>query len=376
MASVRWISVEPPHRSGLGKLFRTAFCGLASAAFLLSVLGLSSPVALAGQSAEAAKASARKAAADAKPKVSGATQRKPSAKARRTRTAAALGAAASVAANPSVGQAIGLHQTPDPLELKSSVALVLDKDTNEVLFSKNADVALPIASITKLMTSVVVLERGQDLDEVLTVSQEDANAYRSGGSRLAVGTRLTRREMLHLALMASENRAAHVLGRRFPGGLDAFVRAMNDRARDLGMADTRFVEPTGLSSSNRSTANDLATLVRAAHRHPLIREFSVWPEATMAVGRRQLDFRNTNGLVRGGEWDIAVQKTGYIAAAGRCVAMQAHVGGRDLIVVLLDSSGRHARIGDAERLRQWITQRATMGSPELGKSPAPSLSAG
>jgi len=294
-----------------------------------------------------------------------------SANAKRIKAAAAVGAAgavAAVAARPSMGQTYGLHQTPDPLDLKSSVALVLDRNTNEVLFSKNAQAVLPIASITKLMTSMVVFEHQQDLDEVLAVTQDDVDTEKHSGSRLAVGSRLTRREMLHLALMSSENRAAHALGRHFPGGLSAFVDSMNQRARDLGMHDTRFVEPTGLSSKNQSSAHDLAILVRASHEHELLRQFSVTPEAKMAVGRQQLQFRNTNGLVRGGTWDIALQKTGYIAEAGRCVVMQATLAGRELILVLLDSAGRYSRIGDAERLRKWITDHAAQGSPMPEKS--------
>jgi D-alanyl-D-alanine endopeptidase (penicillin-binding protein 7) len=182
--------------------------------------------------------------------------------------------------------------------------------------------------------------------------------------------------MLHLALMSSENRAANALGRHFPGGLPAFVDQMNQRARDLGMHDTRFVEPTGLSSKNQSSAHDLAILVRASHEHELLRQFSVTPEAKVAVGRQQLQFRNTNGLVRGGSWDIALQKTGYIAEAGRCVVMQATLAGRELIMVLLDSAGRYSRIGDAERLRKWITDHAAQGSPMPEKSLARSIAAG
>lgn len=305
-------------------------------------------------------------AAAPKKKAEQAAKKPSSANAKRVKAAAAVGAAgavAAVAARPSMGQTYGLHQTPDPLDLKSSVALVLDRNTNEVLFSKNAQAVLPIASITKLMTSMVVFEHQQDLDEVLTVTQDDVDTEKNSGSRLAVGSRLTRREMLHLALMASENRAAHALGRHFPGGLSSFVDSMNQRARDLGMHDTRFVEPTGLSSKNQSSAHDLALLVRASHEHELLRQFSVTPEAKMAVGRQQLQFRNTNGLVRGGTWDIALQKTGYIAEAGRCVVMQATLAGRELILVLLDSAGRYSRIGDAERLRKWITEHAAQGSP-------------
>jgi serine-type D-Ala-D-Ala endopeptidase (penicillin-binding protein 7) len=212
--------------------------------------------------------------------------------ARRTARVAHHVAARVVPERPSFGQMAGLHGTEDALELKSSVALVVDQDTNEVLFSKNPDAVLPIASITKLMTAVVVSEAQLPLDEVLTVTQDDVDTEKGSRSRLRVGTQLTREEMLHLALMASENRAAHALGRHYPGGLDAFVAAMNKKAADLGMNDTHYVEPTGLSSKNQSSATDLATLVKAAHGFPLIRELSTSPEYQVAVGKRNLQFHN------------------------------------------------------------------------------------
>jgi D-alanyl-D-alanine endopeptidase (penicillin-binding protein 7) len=276
------------------------------------------------------------------------------AKAHRVSSRRVVRRAPVVPARPSMGELAGLRATDDPLNLKSSVALVVDQDTDEVLFSKNPDAVLPIASITKLMTAMVVTAAHQPLDEELVITQEDVDTEKGSRSRLSVGTRLTRGEMLHLALMSSENRAAHALGRHYPGGLDAFVEAMNAKAQLLGMSDTRYVEPTGLSSSNRSTARDLALLVRAAATVPLIRELSTAQEAAVAVGRRQLQFRNTNALVRSPNWDIGVQKTGYISEAGRCVVMQAEMAGRKLIMVLLDSAGRYSRIGDAERLRTWL----------------------
>ncbi|WP_235823522.1 D-alanyl-D-alanine endopeptidase [Azohydromonas sediminis] len=263
-------------------------------------------------------------------------------------------AVAAAAARPSLGQVYGLHSTPDPLALKSSVALVVDQDTDEVLFSKNPQAVLPIASITKLMTALVVIEAKQPLDEVLTITQDDVDTEKGTGSRLRLGTQLTRGEMLHLALMSSENRAANALGRHYPGGLAAFVEAMNAKAALLGMHDTRYVEPTGLSSRNRSSARDLALLVKAAYQHDLIRELSTSPEAQVAVGSHAVQFRNSNGLVRNPEWSIGLQKTGYIAEAGRCVVMQAELAGRNLIMVLLDSAGRYSRIADAERLRRWL----------------------
>ncbi len=256
---------------------------------------------------------------------------------------------------PSFGQAYGLHSGVDGLALKSSVALVLDQDTNEVLLSKNSQVVLPIASITKLMTALVVSENQQPLDEVLSIGAEDVDVEKGSRSRLKVGTRLAREEMLHLALMASENRAASTLGRHFPGGRTAFVAAMNEKARALGMKDTHFVEPTGLSSGNQSSATDLALLVREADQHALIRQLSTSPDHDVAIGARNVRFRNTNGLVRSRTWDIGLQKTGYIAEAGRCLVMQAQLSGRKLIMVLLDSAGKYSRIGDAERIRKWIS---------------------
>ena len=255
----------------------------------------------------------------------------------------------------SFGQMAGLHGTPDPLDLKSSVALVVDKETDQVLFSKNSEAVLPIASITKLMTALVVVEAGLPLDEPLTISQADVDTEKGSSSRLQVGTTLTREQMLHLALMSSENRAAHALGRHFPGGMTAFVEAMNRRAASLGMNRTRYVEPTGLSSANQSSALDLSVLVKAASEHRLIRELSTSSDARVAVGRRELAFRNTNGLIRNPGWDIGLQKTGYISEAGRCLVMQAQLAGRQLIMVLLDSAGKYSRIGDAERLRTWVS---------------------
>jgi D-alanyl-D-alanine endopeptidase (penicillin-binding protein 7) len=258
-------------------------------------------------------------------------------------------------AKPSFGQLAGLHEVSDSLDLKSSVALVLDQDTNEVLFSKNSKAVLPIASLTKLMTALVVTEAALPPDELLTVTDEDVDTEKGSRSRLRVGTQLARGEMLHLALMASENRAAHALGRHYPGGSAAFVAAMNRKALQLGMTDTHYVEPTGLSSQNQSSARDLATLVKAAYSHPIIRELSTSPEYSVEVGARQVQFRNTNRLVTNPEWNIGLQKTGYITEAGRCLVMQAKLAGRQLIMVFLDSAGKYSRLGDAERVRHWLT---------------------
>ena len=263
-------------------------------------------------------------------------------------------ASVSAASGASFGQIYGLHHTQDPLDLKSSVAFVMDQDTNEVLLSKNSDAVLPIASLTKLMTAMVVLEAKLPHDEPITITAEDVDTEKNSSSRLSIGATLTRGELLHLALMSSENRAAHALGRVYPGGLQAFVVAMNRKAAALGMADSRYVEPTGLSSSNQSSARDLASLVKAAYQQPLIRELSTSHETAVHVGTRQVQFRNTNGLVRNPSWDIGLQKTGYIVEAGRCLVMQARMSGRKLIMVFLDSAGKYSRQADAERVRRWI----------------------
>ena len=274
---------------------------------------------------------------------------------------------------PSFGQLAGLHMSADSLELKSGVALVLDQDTNEILFSKNSQAVLPIASLTKLMTAVVVTEANLPLDEAITISDDDIDTEKGSRSRLKVGTTLRREQMLHLALMSSENRAAHALGRSYPGGLGAFVVAMNQKARALGMNDTHYVEPTGLSSKNQSSARDLATLVKAAHEVQIIRELSTSPEYMVEVGNRPVQFRTTNGLVRSPEWDIGLQKTGYISEAGRCLVMQAKMAGRHLIMVFLDSAGKYSRIGDAERVRRWITASVPSVPTVVLSAPKPAI---
>lgn len=277
----------------------------------------------------------------------------------------------AAASGASYGQIYGLHQTQDPLDLKSSVALVMDQDTNEVVFAKNSEAVLPIASLTKLMTALVMVEAHLPLDEPLTVTSEDVDTEKNSSSRLAVGATLTRGELLHLALMSSENRAAHALGRTYPGGLSAFVAAMNNKARILGMADTHYVDPTGLNSGNQSSARDLAALVKSAYQQPLIRELSTSPEYAVRVGARQLQFRNTNSLVRNPAWDIGLQKTGYIVEAGRCLVMQAKMAGRKFIMVFLDSAGKYSRQADAERVRRWlesVSQKGAVSSaPSVGK---------
>jgi D-alanyl-D-alanine endopeptidase (penicillin-binding protein 7) len=262
--------------------------------------------------------------------------------------------AKAVPPRPSFGQLAGLHSTADDLDLKSSVAYVIDQDTNEVLVSKNDQAVLPIASITKLMTGVVISEAKLSMDESITITQDDVDTEKGSSSRLKVGTTLTRGELLHLSLMASENRAAHALGRTYPGGLQAFVDLMNAKAAALGMRDTRYIEPTGLSSKNQSSAKDLATLVSLAYQDPILRELSTSPSHQVEVGKHTLNYKTTNRLIKNPNWDIGLQKTGYISEAGQCLVMQAKIAGRKLILVFLDSAGKLSRISDAERVRKWV----------------------
>jgi D-alanyl-D-alanine endopeptidase (penicillin-binding protein 7) len=271
----------------------------------------------------------------------------------------------------SFGQMAGLHGSHDALDLKSSVALVIDQDTSEVLISKNDQAVLPIASLTKLMTGLLINEARLPMGEIITISQADVDTEKGSSSRLSVGTELSRGELLHLALMSSENRAAHALGRTYPGGLAGFVNLMNAKARALGMRDTRFVEPTGLSSRNQSSARDLAKLVQTAYAEPMLRELSTSPGHQVEVGRRTLQFNNTNRLVKNPAWDIGLQKTGYISEAGQCLVMQAKIAGRKLIMVFLDSAGKLTRLADAERVKRWVeanpgalARSVSMTSPE------------
>ncbi len=247
--------------------------------------------------------------------------------------------------------------------LRSSSALVLDADTGEVVIDKNADTITPIASITKLMTAMVILDRGLDLDQRIVVSREDYDALKGTRSRLRPGNVLARRDLLLLALMASENRAAAALGRTYPGGIEPFVAAMNAKAAALDMKDSRFVDSTGLSPHNVSSARDLVKLVRAAHEYSLIREFSTRDRASVRVSERgrPLAYHNTNGLVRAHHWEVGLSKTGYISEAGRCLVMRVKLASKDLIVVLLDSWGKQSRIGDANRIKKWVEHHAATG---------------
>jgi D-alanyl-D-alanine endopeptidase (penicillin-binding protein 7) len=250
------------------------------------------------------------------------------------------------------------------LDLKSSVAYVIDQDTHEVLLSKNDQAVLPIASITKLMTGLIISEAKLPMDESITITQDDVDTEKGSSSRLRVGASLTRGELLHLALMASENRAAHALGRTYPGGLSAFVAQMNAKASLLGMRDTRYIEPTGLSSQNQSSAKDLATLVGNAYHDATLRELSTSASYQVEVGNRTLQYNTTNRLVKNPNWEIGLQKTGYISEAGQCLVMQAKVAGRKLIMVFLDSAGKLSRIADAERVRKWVETNHSSGRPQ------------
>ncbi|HWZ62168.1 MAG TPA: D-alanyl-D-alanine endopeptidase [Steroidobacteraceae bacterium] len=273
-------------------------------------------------------------------------------------TAALCVSFAGVAAAQDAGQTLrvsyGHHGAPSTPALRSSAALVLDATGSSVLYARHADVAMPIASITKLMTALVVIDAGQSLDEFLEVSVEDVARGRGTASRLTPGATLTRGDLMHLALMSSENRAAHALARSYPGGVEACVTAMNARARALGMTSAHFVEPTGLSDENVASAEDLSKLVMAAAKVPAIREYSTDSSYEVQVGRRMLTFRSTDSLTSKPDWDIVVQKTGYISEAGRCLVMQTIIEARTVVIVLLNSYGKRSRIADARRIRRWM----------------------
>lgn len=241
-----------------------------------------------------------------------------------------------------------------PLTLKSHAAYVIDQDSGKVLLRKNASEVLPIASLTKLMTAMIIVDAKLSMKRRIRITRADVDRLKNSGSRLRVGTVITRQQALHLALMSSENRAAHALARTYPGGKRAFVSAMNARARLLDMKHTRFVEPTGLSSRNRSSARDLAILADAAYERPLLRKYSTSKGYSLKAGRGSLRYINSNRLVRQGDWRIGLQKTGYIREAGRCLLMQVKVAGRKLILVFLDSASTVARMRDAERVRKWV----------------------
>ncbi len=283
---------------------------------------------------------------------------------------AAVGATAAVAAKAaSAHHASAAHGAMSyqevssvKLSLQSSAVVVQDQSSGEVLFEKNSNAVLPIASITKLMTAMVTLDAHLDLHEAIRVEEHDVDMLKRSTSHIPVGTVLSREMMLRLALMSSENRAANSLGRNYPGGPDAFVVAMNRKAKELGLRETRFYDPTGLNANNVSSARDLAKMVAAASRYPLIREFTTTSEYDVPLGRHMRTFYNTNALVRGGTWEIGVSKTGYINESGKCLVMQAWLNNRPTIIVLLDSWGKLTRIGDANRIKRWIEANASRPS--------------
>jgi serine-type D-Ala-D-Ala endopeptidase (penicillin-binding protein 7) len=253
-------------------------------------------------------------------------------------------------------------QAAENLRLKSNIVLVVDQETGEAVVSKNADVTTPIASLTKLMTAMVVLDGKMPMTEILEITNDDVDREKHTTSRVPVGTRLARSDMMLLALMSSENRAAMALSRNYPGGRKAFVAAMNAKARTLGMSSTRFSDPSGISTSNVSTARDLLRLVSAADTQAIIRNYSTQPEATMLIRKQRMKFVNTNRLVRNSrEWDIELQKTGFTNEAGRCLVMRATTLNRKLSMVFLNSTGTLTRFADAARVRQHLAREKKSG---------------
>jgi D-alanyl-D-alanine endopeptidase (penicillin-binding protein 7) len=331
---------------------------LMAAVLSLSLLqGYWSPAEAASKPAKPAKAAAAKPAPKKAAARPAAKPRKAAAKPTRAATrkvslkpsAAAAAAAAAAEASPEL--VLDAYGNP---QLRSAAFYVANQATGQVLLERNGHSVVPIASITKLMTAMVVLEARLSLSEELVVTEADIDTLKGTGSRLAIGTRLSREEMLHLALMSSENRAASALGRHYPGGERAFIEAMNVKAKLLGMFDTRFYDSTGLNPGNVSSPRDLAQLVTAAATYPLIREFSTTAERHVEIAGRLQRFGNTNSLVKSPEWEIAVSKTGYISEAGRCLVMQAWMHGQPVVIVLMDSAGRYTRTADAQRVRKWL----------------------
>jgi len=245
-------------------------------------------------------------------------------------------------------------QNPRTPQLRSAAAIVQDQGTGEYLVAKQPEVLMPIASITKLMTAMVLLDSPLDMEERITIEEGDKDTLRHSRSRLPVGTTLTRHQALQLALMASENRAAHALARTYPGGIDTFVASMNEKAKSLGLTTARFEDPTGLSEGNASTARELTHMVDAAFHYEQIRAFSTQPTTTLRSGRRELQFNNTNALVRNPKWHIGLSKTGYIEEGGRCLVMQTRLARRPVLIVLLNSTGKNTRLGDAARIKEWM----------------------
>ena len=300
------------------------------------------------------------AVSDARAETAGATRR----------AGTAPSTSSKAAARRFVARSHRLHTGLDEPALRSSAALVVDESTAAVIFSKHADQATPIASITKLMTALVVLEANQSLEETLEITRDDQSLGKPTTSRLTVGTALSRGDLLHLALMSSENRAANALGRNYPGGLPACVAAMNAKARALGMTNAHFVEPTGLSSDNVASPADLSKLVIAASQNTIIQSYSTDSRYIVPVGRHMLEFHNTDSLVSSPSWNIVVQKTGYIAEAGKCLVMKAIIEGRAVVIVLLDSVGKQSRVADARRIKKWMESHLSSETPRLASRKA------
>ena len=241
--------------------------------------------------------------------------------------------------------------------LTSQSALIFNNKTGEILYQKNADRVMPIASISKLMSAMVVLDARLDMNEPITITADEIDRLKGTGSRLAIGTTLTRGELLHLSLMSSENRATHALGRTYPGGMSAFVAAMNAKAQSLGMYSSRFYEPTGLNFQNVSTANDLNRMVAAASKYPLINKNSTSNYGSVWTANGRQNYKNSNALVREGSWNIELQKTGYIREAGRSMVVKANVQNQPITIVLLNSPTSTTRVNDARKIESWMLQR-------------------
>lgn len=317
---------------------------LALAAPSLQVFAQSSASSSSGQTTKKKTSQAQKSTAKNNAKVSASAPKKTSSTKKATKPSASANTA--VRSNPGVSTMGGV---------RSNVVFVQDLSSQAVLYSRNDEGARPIASISKLMTAVVVVDANQPMDEMLEVTQDDVDVVKHSRSRLAVGTRLSRRDMLHLALMSSENRAANALARYYPGGMTAFVATMNSKARQLGMTQSRFVEPTGLSSENVSTPRDLVKLLQASASRPAIRDYTTDEQHEVRTGRSApTTFRNTNMLVANPNWDIKVSKTGFINEAGQCLVMVARMNNRDVAIVLLNAEGKGTRIGDAVKIRQMV----------------------
>jgi serine-type D-Ala-D-Ala endopeptidase (penicillin-binding protein 7) len=293
--------------------------------------------------------------------------RRPGGKTRRnvaiaTLAAGAVGGAGAVAAAPkgvlTAGESAGLHLTPDPIGLRSAVALIVDNRSGQVLLDKNSGAVLPIASLTKIMMAMVVLDAKLNLNESVEVTREDLDLEKFSRSRLPIGSVLSREELLQLALMSSENRAASALARQFDGGKSGFVKAMNRKAQELGMLGSQFADASGLSAENRSSAVDLLKMVFAADKYPLIRQFSVAHERQVNNGKRPINFGNSNRLVKSDAWNLRLQKTGFTSEAGSCLILHGKVEDRPVTIILLDGVGRLTKFGDAHRIREWLRKQA------------------